>query len=77
MLGSMSADDPPFFVHNTLPATLPTDQGVLFHHPYHARALRDRAAEVGVDCTATIEALDIEDSPGESDWEFLLEALGV
>jgi para-nitrobenzyl esterase len=75
MLDHMSPDDPPFYVHNTLAEEVPSDQGALFHHPYHARALRDRAAEVGIACTAKIEALDVDDSPGITDWSFLLETL--
>jgi acetyl esterase/lipase len=75
MLGLMSADDPPFYVHNPRDATLPTDQDALFHHPYHARSLRDQASQVGVPCTAQIEALSIDDAPGTTDFAFLTDAL--
>jgi hypothetical protein len=75
MLDWMSPDDPPFYVSNPLAETIPTSQNELFHHPYHARALRERAAQVGVACSAEIQALDIDDAPGVNDWEFVIELL--
>ncbi len=79
ILGLMTADDPPFYVHNALPKSSPIDNGkintgVLNHHPYHAKALNDRGAAVGVNCSATIDALGVDENSG-SDWDYLINAL--
>ncbi|MCB9584984.1 MAG: alpha/beta hydrolase [Polyangiaceae bacterium] len=75
MLGLMSSDDPPFWVHNTLPEKVPTTVGSLYHHPYHARALMDRATEVGVESVGYIDALGVADASGETEWQFALRRL--
>lgn len=75
MLALMSSDDPPFWVHNTLPEEVPATVGSLYHHPYHARALMDRATEVGVVSVGYIDALNVADPSGESEWEFALRQL--
>lgn len=75
MLDSMSSDDPPFWVHNTLPEEVPTTVGSLYHHPYHARALMERAAEVGVPVVGYIDALGVAHPSGETEWAFALRRL--
>ncbi|ONH53449.1 hypothetical protein CcI49_32760 [Frankia sp. CcI49] len=54
MLGLMDASDVPFWAANTrTPEALPLGADVMFHHPWHARALSERAEQVGLDATAT------------------------
>lgn len=77
MLALMTADDPPFFVHNEKsPAVLPVDTDGLFHHAYHARTLTEQADKVGLGYTAYIDALNVSDPSGKNEWDFGLEALG-
>lgn len=54
MLGLMDAGDVPFWVANTdTPQALPLGADIMFHHPWHARSLQERAAEVRLTATAT------------------------
>lgn len=54
LLGLMDADDVPFWVANArTPESLPLDSEIMFHHPWHARALGERAEQVGLDAVAT------------------------
>jgi pimeloyl-ACP methyl ester carboxylesterase len=49
MLAWMSNDDPEFWVNNTLTdVVMPTDLNVLYHHAYHAKALKEEADKKGV-----------------------------
>ncbi len=43
----MNKDSSPFFVFNRQNGGIPTTQDELNHHPNHAKALKDRAEEVG------------------------------
>ncbi|MEM1327975.1 MAG: alpha/beta hydrolase [Bacteroidota bacterium] len=43
MIGMMSADDATLYVKNSNPAKVPTKTQDLFHHPFHAKALRQAA----------------------------------
>ncbi|MFK7989251.1 MAG: carboxylesterase family protein [Sandaracinaceae bacterium] len=74
MLAWMSADDPPFYARNQASDVAPNAPGFdILHHPLHAQALADRAAEVGV--TAIVEAPEIELGGMENSAAFLLEQL--
>ncbi|MDW3646581.1 MAG: alpha/beta hydrolase [Bacteroidia bacterium] len=49
MLAWMTADDPEFWVSNTLqPLDTPIDLGQLLHHPYHARELLRKGNSIGL-----------------------------
>ena len=57
MLAMLSADDPPLWIDNPLPARgIPRDQDALFHHYRHGQALLRRAESVGVPCFARLPA---------------------
>lgn len=76
MLGHLSADDPPLYIHSSVPTSeAPKNQSELLHHAYHGRAVMDQANAVGVPVTAQIEALGIDDSPGKNEYDFLLAQL--
>ena len=76
MLGLMTPDDPPFYVHNPLtPATIPLNENMLFHHAFHARALTEQADGIGLSYIATIEALNVADPSGKTDWDYALDLL--
>ncbi len=76
MLAHMSADDPPVYVHNPMMTVdAPKNKGELYHHPYHARAVMEQAQAVGVPVVAVIEALGVDDSAGQDEYDFLLDKL--
>ena len=50
--------------------TEPTDAGVLYHHPYHARAVMERAQAVGLEEVSDIPQLGIGDEGGEDMLQF-------
>ncbi len=54
-LGHASADDPPSFLIyagalDNLPLSRDASQGLLIHHPYFGKVLKDRLDELGVEC---------------------------
>lgn len=76
MLALMDAGDAPVWITSVNVAEVPpTNTGILFHHPYHARAVMDRANEVGVDQIAYIPELGIADPSGVDLIEFLIDEL--
>ncbi|WP_340113618.1 alpha/beta hydrolase fold domain-containing protein [Maribellus mangrovi] len=76
-LGKMSAESAPFFVYNDKEAGIPTNADELQHHPLHAKALKDRAVEVGLEAVVYVPALGFEDMSGKDLVAFLLEKLAV
>lgn len=76
MLGLMSADDPPIYVHNQMPTTAaPKDQNELFHHGKHAQAVKAAGTAAGVSVTAVIEAYGVNEANGQDEWTFLIDKL--
>ena len=50
MLDLMSKDDPPIWVSNVQSAVVyPRTTGLLYHHAYHARELKERADALGIE----------------------------
>ena len=54
---------------------MPLTAGALYHHPYHARVVMDRADEVGLTQVTDLPVLGIEDPSGKTLAEFFLEHL--
>lgn len=78
MLGLMDSSDPPFYVVNNQPGGLPPEsRGHMNHHPLHAKALKDRAEEVGVEAIVYAPRIGIEPptDKNESLEEFLVRIL--
>lgn len=76
MLGHTTADDPPIYVHNPMPTTAaPKDQNELFHHGNHAKAVKAQATTAGIPTIAVIEAFGVDESNGQSDFDFLIALL--
>lgn len=76
ILDLMDAEDPPIWVENDAhPNHPPNTAGLLYHHAHHARALHERAREVGQESHVYAPALGIEDEPRESALDFALRHL--
>lgn len=78
MLDLMDAEDPPFYVDNSLEdAGIPLSVNLAFHHANHALVLTERAEEVGLENVAYMQALDIADPSGEDSLGFALRHFGL
>ncbi|MFK8002007.1 MAG: alpha/beta hydrolase [Polyangiales bacterium] len=74
MLAWMSADDPPLYLLSEGSDVAPDARGFdILHHPLHAMAVREAAAEVGVTVEANVPAFDVSTEVGNIG--FLLENL--
>lgn len=74
-LAKMKKDAVPFFVFNHYDGGIPTTEDELHHHPLHAKALKDRAEEVGAKAIVYAPAIGIMDSSGKDVVEFFIEKL--
>jgi len=72
-LEKMSADAAPFFVFNRREGGVPTDDDALQHHPLHAKALKERAEEVGAEAVVYAPAIGIRDESGRDLVDFFLD----
>ncbi|MEM7436601.1 MAG: alpha/beta hydrolase [Myxococcota bacterium] len=78
MLDLMDANDPPFYVDNSLEEVgAPFSVNLAFHHANHALVLVERAEEVGLDHVAYMQGLGIEDPSGEDAVGFALRNFGL
>lgn len=59
MLGLISKDDTPVFLHSPMPGGDVTNRGHLLHHPKHAEAVVKRCKEVRVPVVADLPGLEI------------------
>jgi hypothetical protein len=76
MLEMISSDDPEMYVSNAYNnAGKPTDLYGLLHHPNHAKAIMDKAQEIGADGLFFIDAMGISDPTGELLSEFMIRKL--
>jgi para-nitrobenzyl esterase len=71
----MDAQDAPLWVENDNSANEPTKRGELFHHPFHARAIKKSADAAGLSCLAYIPAIPGLDVLSMDHIEFLAGAL--
>lgn len=74
-LSKMSEDAVPFFVVNDYEGGIPTNEDELNHHPLHAKALKDRADEVGAEAIVYAPAIGISHPSGKDVVEFFIEKL--
>lgn len=75
LLELMTADDPPIFVHNNDPGDVPKQVGHMAHHPNHARALKQRADELGIEAVVFAPQIGLQHPRGESLIGFLVRHL--
>ncbi len=73
LLGLMDASDPEIWVANqSVPVTSPSNVSILYHHPYHAKALLDKAKQVGLKGSFYIPQMKIMPAKQESMTQFIL-----
>ena len=71
MLKMFTSDDPPVYVYNNGSSKPPVNDGELYHHPFHALAVRDAANRVGVENQVYAPGMRITDRAGEDPVKFL------
>ncbi len=72
-LSELDKNDPPVFVCNNHKNGIPANDDELNHHPLHAKAIKKKAEEVGLEAVVYAPALDIVDSSGKDLVGFFLE----
>lgn len=60
MLELLDAGDAAVWIRTDGPELRPEDTNRLFHHPYHADAVRQRCLDVGLEAVADIQALGLQ-----------------
>jgi carboxylesterase type B len=74
-LSEMDKNDPPIFVSNSQQNGTPANEDELNHHPLHAKAIKTKAEEVGLEAVVYAPALGIVDESGKNLVGFFLENL--
>jgi hypothetical protein len=72
-LSKMDKTDPPIFVFNKHKNGIPTNEDELNHHPLHAKAIKVKAIEVGLEAIVYAPEIGIFDPSGKDLVEFFLE----
>lgn len=72
-LGKMTAEDAPFFAYNRQTGGIPANTDELHHHPLHAKALKDKAEQVGLEAIVYAPEIGITDPSGKDLVTFFLE----
>ena len=73
LLSMMDKNDPPVFVFNKHKNGIPSNDDERNHHPLHARAIKEKAAEVGLRAIVYAPEIGIVDSSGKDLVAFFLE----
>lgn len=72
-LKRMDKNSAPIFVFNRDDAEAPTNQDEMNHHPLHAKRIKEKADEVGLEAIVYAPAIGIVDSSGKDLVDFFLE----
>ena len=72
-MSEMDKDDPPVFICNNHKNGTPSNEDELNHHPLHAKALKKKAEEVGLEAIVYAPAIGIVDPSGKDLVSFFLE----
>jgi hypothetical protein len=72
-LRKMDKNDPPVFVYNKHKAGIPVTEDDLNHHPLHAKAIKEKADEVGLEAIVYAPEIEIIDPSGKDLVQFFLE----
>ncbi len=74
-LGKINGNSVPFFVYNRREGGIPTNEDELQHHPLHAKALKEKAEEAGVEAVVYAPAIGIVDEQGRDLVDFFTQKL--
>jgi len=74
-MGKMDKHDAPVFIFNRHKAGIPENQDDINHHPLHAKALKERAEQVGLEAIVYAPEIGIYDHSGKDLVGFFLEKL--
>lgn len=74
-LSKMNKNSPPVFIHNRHKAGMPETPDDVNHHPLHAKKLKERAEQVGLEAIVYAPEIGITDSSGKDLVDFFLEKL--
>ena len=77
LLRLMSADDPHIYIYNSETGETPTHYGHMAHHPIHARVLKQRADELGIEAVVYAPEIGLVDPSGEDLVGFFIRQLKV
>lgn len=72
-LRKMDKNDAPIFVYNKHAAGVPANQDDLNHHPLHAKVIKDKAEEVGLEAVVYAPEIGIIDPSGKDLVGFFLD----
>jgi hypothetical protein len=72
-LSKMDKNDPPIFVFNKHKNGIPTNEDELNHHPLHAKIIKEKAGEIGLEAIVYAPEIGIFDPSGKDLVEFFLE----
>lgn len=64
ILQFLSPDDPPVFIHNNERGGDPRHVGHMAHRPNHAKVLKERADEVGINAVVLAPKIGLNDPAG-------------
>ena len=76
-LSKMTKTASPFFVYNKQAGGIPTNNDELNHHPFHAKALMEKALEVGAEAVVYAPKIGINDPSGKDLFQFFIEKFNI
>ncbi len=74
-LAKMKSTSPPVFIFNKHRAGIPKNQDDINHHPLHAKKLKQKAKQVGLEAIVYVPELGVEDPSGKNLVTFFIEKL--
>jgi hypothetical protein len=79
MLGLLTKDDPPVYLHSSRPNTKPVDHGHYVHHPRHAIVIKEKCDRLGIETVLIIKEAPppAGKSPNDVMLEFFFKHLGI
>ena len=76
-LSEMDKDDPPVFICNYHKNGIPLNDDEINHHPLHAKAIKERADQVGLEAVVYAPEIGITDPSGKDLVGFFLEKFSI
>jgi carboxylesterase type B len=76
-MGKMDKHDPPIFIFNRHKAGIPENQDDVNHHPLHAKTLKEKAEQVGLEAIVYAPEIGISDPSGKDLVDYFLEKFAV